>query len=385
MEEPGMQPMSQIDVAQNNTELPKPGPGALFSAGYYGNHLEQHGKELSWLWEGYLAHGMTTLLTSQWKSGKTTLISILLSRLREGGNLAGQKVAPARAVILSEESPQLWRPRQKLLDLSHVYFFCRPFLTRPTFETWLAFIDHIADLQARENFQLFVIDTLASFLPGNCENNAVAVMNALEPLKKLSELGMALLYMHHPRKGFPLPGQAARGSGAFGACVDIIMEMSYYTHAGDLDRRRKLLAFGRHQATPGQCVIELNAEGTDYSVRGDFQEDEFTSNWNSVRLVLEDAAGKLTSEKILAAWPAEIPRPAPNTLWRWLRRAVALGLACRDGSGKCNEPFRYWLADKEAQWKQDPLYRFAQMYEEDQKTMEALLKNPRPLPPGLAG
>src|SRR5215510_7889934 len=139
MKEPGLQHPSQIEVAQNNTELPKPVPGALFSAGYYGNCLEQHGKELSWLWEGYLAHGMTTLLTSQWKSGKTTLISILLSCLREGGHLAGQKVAAAKAVILSEESPQLWLPRQKRLDLSDVYFFCRPFLTRPTFETWLAF------------------------------------------------------------------------------------------------------------------------------------------------------------------------------------------------------------------------------------------------------
>ena len=33
-----------------------------------------------WLWHGFLAASCTTLLTSQWKSGKTTLLSMLLSR-----------------------------------------------------------------------------------------------------------------------------------------------------------------------------------------------------------------------------------------------------------------------------------------------------------------
>src|SRR4051812_30907881 len=42
-----------------------------------------------WLWHGYLAAGKLTLLTSQWKSGKTTLLAVLLARLAEGGNLAG--------------------------------------------------------------------------------------------------------------------------------------------------------------------------------------------------------------------------------------------------------------------------------------------------------
>jgi hypothetical protein len=39
----------------------------------------------NWLWHGYLAGGELTLLTSLWKSGKTTLLSVLLSRMRDGG------------------------------------------------------------------------------------------------------------------------------------------------------------------------------------------------------------------------------------------------------------------------------------------------------------
>ena len=33
---------------------------------------------VTWLWHGYLAAGQVTLLTSQWKAGKTTLLSVLL-------------------------------------------------------------------------------------------------------------------------------------------------------------------------------------------------------------------------------------------------------------------------------------------------------------------
>ena len=37
-----------------------------------------------WLWDGYLAAVSITLLTSRWKSGKTTLISLLVARMGAG-------------------------------------------------------------------------------------------------------------------------------------------------------------------------------------------------------------------------------------------------------------------------------------------------------------
>ena len=41
--------------------------------------------------------------TSQWKAGKTTLATILIDRMRAGGELAGRAVAAGKAVIVSEE------------------------------------------------------------------------------------------------------------------------------------------------------------------------------------------------------------------------------------------------------------------------------------------
>ena len=70
--------------------------------------------EVRWLCAGYLALGSVTLLTSRWKTGKTTLISVLLARLKTGGDLAGLPVAAGRAVVLSEESSEQWLLRPPL-------------------------------------------------------------------------------------------------------------------------------------------------------------------------------------------------------------------------------------------------------------------------------
>ena len=50
----------------------------------------------SWLWHGLLARGNLTLLTAVSKSGKTTLLSLLLARRHQGGTLAGLAVQPGK-------------------------------------------------------------------------------------------------------------------------------------------------------------------------------------------------------------------------------------------------------------------------------------------------
>jgi hypothetical protein len=68
--------------------------------------------------QGYLAPGNVTLLTSQCKSGKFTLLSVLLARLKTGGLLAGLPVAPGKAAAISAESAEQWLTRsRKRLDL----------------------------------------------------------------------------------------------------------------------------------------------------------------------------------------------------------------------------------------------------------------------------
>src|SRR4051812_21137435 len=85
--------------------------------------------DIHWVWQGYIALKSITLFTSRWKAGKTTLLSVLLARLREGGTLAGSGVAALPAVVVTEEGPDIWVARGRRLGMgSNVRWICQPFL-----------------------------------------------------------------------------------------------------------------------------------------------------------------------------------------------------------------------------------------------------------------
>jgi hypothetical protein len=307
--------------------------------------------ELSWLWQGYLVPGGVTLLTSQWKAGKTTLLSLLLARLKQGGSLGGLSVSRGKALVLSEEEPALWCQRGRLLDLAgQVHWLCRPFLGKPTREQWLQMLDDVGALRKDTGLDLFVIDTLAAFLPCPDENNATAMLQALAPLRLLSAAGLAVLLLHHPRRAPSAAGQAARGSGALLGFADILIEMGARRGA-DKSRVRRLRAWSRYQGTPGDLLMELTADGTDYLPVDEAavaEQDDSPAVPDALRLLLEGAHGKLTRQDLLDGWlPDFQPAPDGSTLNRWLVRAVKSGQVCRDGSGRRNEPFRYWLPQRE--------------------------------------
>jgi hypothetical protein len=324
-----------------------------------------------WLWQGYLAPGNVTLLTSAPKCGKTTLLSILLHVLRTGGTLAGQPVRPGKAVVVSEETPALWRKRKRVLTLAEqVCLICRPFRGKPAPEQWLQLIDHLLALHGAHAFDLAVLDPLAYFLPSGAENHAGVLLEMLVPLQRLTDYGLALLLPHHPPKQAQLLGMGARGSGALAGFADILLELHRPRGAAVKDRRRQLLGLSRHEETPPEQFLELNAAGTDYACLPPPEpDDDFAAGWEPLRLVLESAAGKLTATQIERAWPADFPRPSRTTLWRLLGQAVAQKQLCRSGSGGNGDAFLYWLAEKEARFRADPLQ---QMLEEHRERVKRL-------------
>ena len=331
----------------------------------------------NWVWHGYLAPGSVTLLTSVWKAGKTTLLSVLLDRMGAGGELAGSAVSAGQAVIVSEEDATLWERRSQRLHFGeHIRLLCRPFRGKPTPAEWGNLIDALADERRARNTDLAVIDPLASFLPGRGENTASLMLEALLPLQKLTGLGMAVLLMHHPRKQASAAGQTARGSGALSGHVDVIVEMQALTAAPE-DRRRRLRGFSRFDETPRDRIIELNPAGTDYAALGDFEEETFVRGWPLLRAVLSEARNKQTRKEILGEWPPDHDRPGEVTLWRWLERAIARGLVSRAGSGTRKEPYRYWLPDQEAAWRNDPLWLLEEQQREAARWVEEMMGGQR--------
>ncbi len=310
-----------------------------------------------WLWQGYLAPRQITLLTAMWKTGKTTFIGGLLARMKTGGEYCGQKLRAGRALVVSEEERTLWLKRARKLDLKpHVRFLCKPFAGRPTVAEWNALLEHIVAMHQLASLDLVVIDTLTSFTPYRGENHAANAIDFLTSLRCLTELGISVLIKHHPRKHESAIGSAARGTGALGASIDIIMEMFRIGPFGDSDRRRLLYGLSRHEETPIRMVVELDADRHEYVRSADQIEDEFFCGWPVLRVVLEDAVQKLTRAAILKDWPDDFPRPQANALWRWLDRAVNDGLILRDGLGRKNQPFRYWLPGAEKRWIERGFY-----------------------------
>jgi hypothetical protein len=310
-----------------------------------------------WLWDGYLAAGKLTLLTSQWKMGKTTLLTVLLAKMKAGGELAGRRVERARAAVVSEEPPGDWVERGRRLGLAaDLQLHCQPFRHKPTAAEWRTLIDQLGQHHADRGLDLVVIDPLASFLPGRDENSAALMLEALLPLQALTAAGVAVLILHHPGKRPAPEGQAARGSGALSAHADVLLELRPDPHGGVADRRRRLLALSRFRETPRHAVIELNAEGTDYRWLGDVAEEAYRGSWEVLRTVLLRASRKLTRAEILAQWPAVEAKPNEATLWRWLELAVREGKVQRAGMGRSNSPFRFWLAEAEARWQKSGFY-----------------------------
>ncbi len=157
-------------------------------------------------------------------------------------------------------------------------------------------------------------------------------------------------------------GQAARGSGALLGHVDISIETAP-SRRRPADPSASLLGSPRHAATPRQLLLELNADGADYVAVTDADEDDLQSRWEPLRLILMDAPQKLTREDILAEWPPDWDAPKATSLWRLLRRAVERGLIACQGAGRRSDPFRYWLPQREAVWREHPLYDLLQQHE----------------------
>ena len=92
--------------------------------------------------------------------------------------------------------------------------------------------------------------------------------------------------------------------------------------------------------------------------------------------VLTAAHSKLTRQESRDHWPEDYAKPDATTLWRWLSRGVAQGIVRQQGTGRLNDPFRYWLPAREAEWMEDSLYRLRCRDEAARAEVERLRLSP---------
>jgi len=302
----------------------------------------------NWLWHGYLAPGDVTLLTSMWKTGKTTLLAGLLQQLGTGEPFVGCKTSRGRAWIVSEESLEQWRERNHILPLGgHVQLLARPFRGRPTSDEWNRLIDQATEARVRGELDLFIVDPLASFLPGRCESDASTLLEALQPLHQLTSAGAAVLLLHHPRKKASEAGSSARGSGALLGFVDVSLELTRYSKLKTDANRRLILAQSRRPETPVRLSYEWNATTGEFRIVGDPRERQFEENWQTLLSILKMRTAAITHKEIRQNWPSDMERPSESALYDWLNHAHMLKRIRRDGQGTRSNPWGYRLENED--------------------------------------
>ena len=298
----------------------------------------QAGPAFQWLWQGYLATGMVTLFTSRWKTGKTTLLSFLLNRREQGGTLADGAVAAGRTVVVSEEPLGLWMSRADKLGFgANVHWCSRPFPVRPDAADWENLILELCGPDA----DLIVFDPLAMVLPGDVENNATAMLAALDPLRLLTSAGKAVLILHHPKKNSPAGELSPRGSGALAGFADILVDLTVPDGLTSADRRRRLRSASRlHEST--EVLLELAADGREYATVPQTQEN-FDQNWTLLKSIFDEATDRLTRQKVHKYWPPDFEKPSLSTVTRWLDRALKENRIVRKGKGTYRDPYVFSL------------------------------------------
>jgi hypothetical protein len=305
------------------------------------SQLRPEAAATGWLLHGIIRPAAITLLTALWKCGKTTWLAHLFAALHRGGEFCGLPVDPARVLVITEEPADLWIERRDGLGIGdHVEALIRPLRGRPSCKEWLAFIDNWAALTAERQYQLVVIDPLPNFWPVWDENDAAQVIAALTPLRCLTDAGAAVLLNMHPRKSDGAEGTAPRGSGALSAFPDILIEMRRMCPADHRDRRRVLTGLSRYRETPAELVIELSAEGDQYTALGDRAEAKGRLRSEQIDAVLPDADPGLTADEVLDALP-DVKKPGKRSLEIVLSEGVNENRWLVSGEGKKGDPHRY--------------------------------------------
>jgi hypothetical protein len=301
-----------------------------------------------WVWTGYLARGSVTLLTSQWKVGKTTLVAGLLRAMGPGGPFLGKACVAGRAAVVSEESPELWAERLEMMPVGeHAGVLPRPFRTRPTPAAWQGLLDPVADRAAAGHLDLFVVDPLASFLPLRTENDAGVMIETLRPLQAVAAAGAAVLVLHHPKKAPAEEGCTARGSGALTGFVDVIVELTRFGRLRSDDTRRMLAGFSRFRETPRHLYYTWDPATGGFAAIDDPIAMQFDENWEQVQAILKDRQAAATHLELLADWPANETPPGRTTLYAWLNRATEAKLCLRVGQGTKTNPYRFRLRNED--------------------------------------
>lgn len=262
---------------------------------------EEVGKR-EWIWENYIAKGHITLLSALWKAGKSTLLRHLFLAIAEEKEFAGQPTTASKVLVVSEETKNEWFDSKDDIDpelIKNIYLRIRPLRVKPNLKQWIEFIQELTTECLDKKIDVVIIDTLSSFWPIDNENDSAQVMKALVPLYNFTENGIAVLLIHHFRKGGGDQAQASRGSGALPGFVDNIIEFT--RNEKGTTTQRILRTYGRFDEVIPEIVIELTAEG-EYITLGPPWKVSKNARLQAIMDIFAESKVELSAKEVFNTW-----------------------------------------------------------------------------------
>ena len=217
--------------------------------------MEQVPPKVTWLWEPFIAEGLLTVVASEPKKGKSTLLAHLVRAMCKGSAFLGQPTRKPTAVwIFSEERQALSTRIQELSLLAAAEDSQLPLLISARHPSWK---ELVAELSKAKRGTLVILDTIHRFWSIENENDAAQVDAAMNPLIDVAqERSLALVLVHHLGKGAGNSLRAIRGSSAIGGAVDIACVISPIKNRPE---HRKIRVEGRFK--PLELTAQLTADG----------------------------------------------------------------------------------------------------------------------------
>ena len=289
-----------------------------------------------WIARPWLVAGAITQLTGKPKTaGKTTFLLRLVAAILDGGDFLEAPTAKTPVVYLTEERDATLVAalgRAGLRDRVDLHLLQ---WHRVTTVPWLD-AAQLGHKRCKEvGARLFVIDTIGQFaqLRGDGENDSGTALEMLRPLQSAAADGIAVLVVHHDRKGVGDVGESARGSSALTGSADIVMSVRRLDGTGH-DACRAIHTLSRFGEVPEKLIIDLTDAG--YVARGSDEAVALGNAGEAIMSTLVAAAASLTVEELTGR--TEVKRA---TCQRAIDRLLESGQVRRVGTGRKGDPYRY--------------------------------------------
>lgn len=313
--------------------------------------FEEHPEPVTWIAKHWLALEAITELDGKAKSaGKTTFALAMCKAILAGDEFLGEPTQRSSIVYLTEESRPSFRAALERSGIGadsdfHILPWSRMFQIlgeEDNSSVWSQTVAAAVKKAKAVGAQLLIVDTFAQFaqLIGDKENSAGEILEAMLPLQKARDEGLAVLLIRHERKEGGNIGESGRGSSALSGVVDMILRL-HRPEGRHPENIRQLDALSRFDGTPRETTIALH-EGH-YRIVGTQDAVAQESAIQNVRSVLpfqqENAMTLREVERLTGS--------SRTTLQTAISMLKAEGFIARCGTGRRDNPYRFFRVTAE--------------------------------------